>query len=533
MRRPRRDERGAVAIVVALVTCFVLIPIAAFAVDIGVQRVARRDMQSVADVVALDLARQLDGRTYGDLKGSVQTMADKSLARNPSVPPGTEVGAVLGTLDEAAFDPADPTAYFTPVTLDAEVPTAVMVTARSAVRFSINAGTGGAVRTSIARSVPSACFKLGSFALALDSGNSALLNSLIGHALNVGILSYNGLATANVSMFGLATQLGAGTPQQLADTTVSLNDLYLAGATVLDNEGGDVAAVSLMNQLATADFGPLPPIRLGDLFALDSGDTAALGTSVNLLDLVAGSAFIANGSNALAIPNVTAGIPGIASVSSSLTLIQAPERGCGRPGVASVSTSQVDLALAVTLSDVNILGLAASSKVVMHLELAPADGLLTGVTCGSPEGIDVDVSSALTRVSLTLPIDLKLLGLTLVHVDGGVSTSDPGTTASVQIRIPPDSYDTPVRTGSGTVLPQLQLSDLSATVLGVLPLGLTVSSILSAVISDIVTPIVNPLIANINTQLIGPLSDLLGITIGGADVFAVPSPVCDAVALAG
>ena len=52
------------AIMVAIITCFAVIPLAAYAVDIGVQRVARRDIQAVADVVALDLARQLgEGKT--------------------------------------------------------------------------------------------------------------------------------------------------------------------------------------------------------------------------------------------------------------------------------------------------------------------------------------------------------------------------------------------------------------------------------------------------------------------------------------
>ncbi|MFL6156446.1 MAG: pilus assembly protein TadG-related protein, partial [Marmoricola sp.] len=73
----RRNEQGVVAVVVAIVTCFTLIPIAALAVDIGVQRVARRDAQSVADVVALDLARQLDGRTYAQLSPTMQTLANR------------------------------------------------------------------------------------------------------------------------------------------------------------------------------------------------------------------------------------------------------------------------------------------------------------------------------------------------------------------------------------------------------------------------------------------------------------------------
>ena len=84
MRRIR-DEHGVVAIVVALITCAVLIPIAAVAVDLGVQRVARRDMQAPADVVALDLSRQLDGRSVAQITGaspSLQSLANASMARN-------------------------------------------------------------------------------------------------------------------------------------------------------------------------------------------------------------------------------------------------------------------------------------------------------------------------------------------------------------------------------------------------------------------------------------------------------------------
>ena len=59
MMNRRRDERGAVAVLTAaLLTALVVM--AAFVVDIGMQRVARRDMQALADVVALDLSRELD-----------------------------------------------------------------------------------------------------------------------------------------------------------------------------------------------------------------------------------------------------------------------------------------------------------------------------------------------------------------------------------------------------------------------------------------------------------------------------------------
>ena len=58
MRR-RRDERGAIIPMMAMLLV-VLIPSTAIAVDLGMQRVVRRDMQALADVVALAVAALRD-----------------------------------------------------------------------------------------------------------------------------------------------------------------------------------------------------------------------------------------------------------------------------------------------------------------------------------------------------------------------------------------------------------------------------------------------------------------------------------------
>jgi len=85
--RAQRNDRGAVAAAISVLMAFVLLAIAAFAVDIGMQRVARRDMQALADIVALDLAREIDGRTQSQLaaEGSMTNPASAlraSLGRN-------------------------------------------------------------------------------------------------------------------------------------------------------------------------------------------------------------------------------------------------------------------------------------------------------------------------------------------------------------------------------------------------------------------------------------------------------------------
>jgi len=532
----RRDENGVIAIAIALVTCFTLIPIAAFAVDIGMQRVARRDVQAVADVVALDLARQLDGRIYSQLSGSLQALADKSAARNYAGSVAPTVTAQLGKLDDANWTAANPDAYFTPITSDAGgVPNAVKVTAHTTVDFSIHAGGGGATRTAIARSQANACFDLGSFALNLDSAKSTLLNNLINDSLNLSAISYTGLANANVSLLGLATQLGAGTPDALMDLdNLTLGQFFLASAQALQAEGGDAADVTLLNSLATANLSSLPTIKFSDVVQLGSASDAAMASSVNLLNLVSTAAFVANGNNALAVPTLTAGIPNVASTAATLRVIQAPEGACGPVGT-TVQTSQVELDITFTLANISILTLQASTTLTLHVSLAQALGMLTAVQCGpgNPEGFDVSVASALSQLSSHLVIDLKLLGLTLATVDVSPGTNAPAATNTVQFRNPPDAYGTPKSTGSGVALSTVSLTTANITVLGSLPLFMTTSGILSSLVSNIVTPIVNPLITNTNSILVGPLADLLGLNLGGADVIPKTPTVCSDVAMAG
>ncbi len=88
----KRDERGTTIVLVAIVS-IVLVTIAAFAVDLGMQRVARRDMQALADAVALDLARLVDGRT------AQQIVAGSGTARPIETAKGSERGSQRGLGD--------------------------------------------------------------------------------------------------------------------------------------------------------------------------------------------------------------------------------------------------------------------------------------------------------------------------------------------------------------------------------------------------------------------------------------------------
>jgi len=542
LRDRRRGEDGVVAIVVAIITCFTLIPMAALAVDIGVQRVARRDAQAVADLVAMDLARQLDGRTVSQLSGTLQTQANKSAARQGAT--GFTITPQLGTL--GTYDPNNPDNYFVAMSASTGVPTAVKVTVAGSVKFTIQADKNGSVtRTAVAKSTSDACFRMGSFAARVSTSGS-LLNGLINDSLNLSVVGYEGLASSNIKLGDLAAKLGAGTPDQLmALDNVSLGTLFSAAADVLQTNGGSSANVTLLNTIAGASFSGVTSthVKMSDLLDLteSTGSGSAFASSINLYDLLATTAFVANGSNFLAIPNLTVGIPGLAPnmVTANLKVIQGPQESCGSAGT-TLSTSQVTLNLNVNLPStgisLGILGiLTTSSTLTATVNLASATGTLTNVVCGpgaTDGGVDVRVDSSLASLSTSLHVDIKSLGITAATVDTGSSVSGVASSNSVSIRVPPDTYNSPKSTGNApteTTVSNITSSDVH--LLG-LSLGL-VGNVVAGVNSGIISAFVNPLIANLNSLLITPLSQALGLRLGGADVFGVDHPVCNHPALAG
>jgi hypothetical protein len=114
-------------------------------------------------------------------------------------------------------------------------------------------------------------------------------------------------------------------------------------------------------------------------------------------------------------------------------------------------------------------------------------------------------------------------------VDVIVSTSPPSNTSVAQIRIPPMAYGDVVETGTGTVglsgaavqiTTSGALSGLAALLLG--PLG-GVNFLLGQLTGQVVTPLINAL----DAALLGPLTQLFGLNIAGADIAALPQVQCD------
>lgn len=555
MRR-RRSEQGAVAIFVAIVTAAVLLPIGALTVDIGMQRVARRDMQALADQVALDLARQLDGKTAAvALYPSLDSLADQSAARNAgnSFSDGATVAPVLGTIDTDLFGQPG---YFTELPVGSTaVPDAVKVVASTTVDFSFTSGSGGVTRSSIATADSAACFQLGSYALRLSSTSSPLLSGLLNGVLgaNLAAASYTDLADAGavVPLADLATELGLGSADELGGASVSLRDLYVAVQHVLANNGRSAEA-SIVGTLAASASGS-GSLALANVLDVAAGGNAAAGGSLRALDLIAMSAFLSNGTNLLSLPSVTADALGLTGVASSLALLEGKQVACGKIGAAQATTSQIDLTVSgkpTTLP--SILGLTATTPTSsqLSLEVASGSGTLADIVCGagtaaSPEGVDASVTSGLVQpFTLAVPVHLEgtVPGLTIsLDVTATVTNAAAPSAQTASVRVPTSnaSWATPTPTGSGSLglsgvsvgtnTANLTVKDSLTGLNTSLPPTLSLADITAAVTSGIVSP----LVSSLDTNLLEPLSELLGLRLGGVDVFGVEAPVCSNPAIVG
>lgn len=572
IRRP--DERGAVVPFVA-VSLTLLIAMAAFAVDLGMQRVVRRDMQALADVVALDLSRLVNGRTAAQIEAgyngfpTVATELSRSVARNDDTlgdPP--VVTYKLALLDAATGELATSGGAVRGLS-GTEVPNAVWVEAKGSVDFAFSTGAGGAVRTAVAQPSPAACFRLGSYAAGVNTQDATLLNallsSLLGTSVNLSLASYQALAGAGVGVLDLVDVdgLGVGTFDELMD----LDGLTVAGfitatATALQNNGGDAVAVSALQSIALHAIGPTT-IGVADLLDIATGDAAALGASLNVLDLVTAAAFAANGNHVITAPEIGLLLPSLGTATTStLTIGNAPTMACGSEGSAKAQTGQAFVALGGTLADlpvdVGVIKLTAKTTLSASLMLATAEGLLTDIVCGdataatNAEGIDVKISSAVaSSLSLTASIRVTAtvdVGLAKVKVDvttpvtasSGPSTVPPTT---VQFRHPPDAYGSAKTFGSGVVLSSLAAptadpdAAVEVTLLGVTSAAkLSDYPIVQAAVNTVLSTAavaVNVTLAELNSALAGPLAKLLGLRIAGADLFAMPRPTCEDVALRG
>jgi len=390
-----------------------------------------------------------------------------------------------------------------------------------------------------------------------------LLSQALGSSLGLQLLSYNGIANANISLLGLvqALPIDAGTVNGVLTSQVSLTDFLTAYVAALNqNASGSGIDMGFVNQqvaLIEAQLGNIP-INLGNILNVDANTqdpNVALNTSVNALDILNAVLLAADSANAVALPATSVNVPGVGTVSLAMSIVEPPQIGVG--GVGTVAhTAQIRLALNISalstpLTGQQLLGLP------LYLEVAPTDATITALECNVPgtggknsDSVTINTAPGVLNAFLgTLPagaintiseswptlisagtvaplVNVAVLGVGLVQISSSANVqlaTNPATplTFSVDPTVPIAQQPNMTQTAGtsseilGTLISSLLGStSLKTTVnLGGASLSLPVAPLL-ATLSAALAPVLSAL----DSALLGPLLQTLGVNIGTAQV---------------
>lgn len=511
-----RDERGAILPMTAI-TMVVMIGFTAMVADLGLQRVAVRDMQSVADAVALDTARTLPSCDTAALTAA----ANASLARQRTrIGNGSPLVVTPGRIDAT-------TKKFVAGASNG-VCDAVRIESRTTVDYAfapvIGRTSGAASRSAVGtRSDAAVCFSAGTKTLTLSTSGSALgpvLDRII-KVNGLDVAGYTGLVnlkSLQVPLADLAAALGVATPQELATLDVSMQTFTLAAASVVRKQG-DVANATLLESMAARATGLRA--KVGSFLSLDTTGTAALTATVNALDLVGASLVAANGSNALRMDQLGLSLPlGLLNTNARLVVVEPPQIACGKAGVTARSAQvRVDFQAVVGTT------LLAYAEVSFGVLVGEGTATLSSVQCGASPRVTIagqttaarvlgyggTGSARLTAASLLSPRKDLPLHLKEVVVGSNAGTYTFGYPASSGLPSPPS------HTFSSNVNFALEVDNN----------GL-LGSLLDSATTFLVT-VLNPLLES----TLSPVLSSLGVKIGTMDVTVLGRPACNAVKLAG
>ena len=524
MLRPvhRHDERGAV-FPATLVMMGVIFLIISLVIDVGGDRIVRRDMQSIADVLALDVVRNLDGRAASGYTGYdstgpsstlFSTAKQESLDRQAAIADPDTVTVRLAVTDKDS-------GAFVRWAAPSDVPNAVQVwtTGSSAFRFLPSVPR----RTNLQRSAlavlgpPVACISAG--ATFIELVPQGPLDTFLGKLIGVDrltILDPSGLASLDleIPILDLATALGVGSVDQIATANVTAHDFVIAMADVLSHQG---SSASLLNGIA-AHLSDSTNLNIGSILSLNTGNQSAADIAVNAFSLLQAVIMAANKDTFVNL-NLTGSFPGLASVTSSAKVVQPPQIACGPVGTTAHS-AQLQVKVSADVTALN--GLVASASFdPIFVTAADGSGTITSITCvGTSRSLSVQATTAAGKVGAHVLTDL-LLHLTHVTVDaGGANGASIGTTSSQTLNFTFPTSDLPPGQTAGTAFGSLGLSTITPISISVS--GLPVSNLLDGIVKPLLG-IIDPLVS----AVLRPTLTSLGVNVGTVRIQPTSRPSCN------
>ncbi|RYX89640.1 MAG: hypothetical protein EOO28_32295 [Comamonadaceae bacterium] len=435
-----RRQRGSVVISSAIALSALVIVL--LGAELGHLFYMKREYQKAVDLAAMAGAQAL---RPGDGCGPATTAALANAAAN--LPSGVS-GAVVSCRHW------DPVKYpVSPHLADAaggERLNAVLVRLSHSPSLLMPGIPGNALRNvevnaTAAQRHPLAALTIQNTLLTVDTGNSPLLNTvvggLLGGSLNVSVAGWQGLVGTNVQLLSYLDELavvlnvGAGDYDELLTTNATAGQLLTALATVLQKNGTAQAAVQALGLIeVAANAGSNGNLKIGELLGLQTGTpTEGMKLDLNAFRLVEGIVQLANGQNA-AVATVPVSVPGIGSVTVKLKVIEKPRlSGIGDPELAALDPDGPNAIYARTaqvraLATINLPLLSAISGLtnLVGQLLAPVTTLLNNVlTLNLKSILESLVCASCTQTRALLAPDTPLrLSLLLDAPSSSASVTD-------------------------------------------------------------------------------------------------------------
>ncbi|MGZ5523381.1 MAG: pilus assembly protein TadG-related protein [Methylomonas sp.] len=562
-----RRQRGAVGLFAALVLILAVL-FTALAVDTGRLAMEKQKLQSIADLSALHAAGAATcGGTDIPDQATVAAAAQQvalanGYAGNLSTEPG---GVTLGTTQTmngvrqfatvASLSDADAVR----VIATSDFPTSLVLP-------SFITGNTRLQATAVASKQILAGFQLGSFLARLNTGDSVLnplLGGMLGTSLSLDLVSYKGIAAAQVSLLNLVNAAaGVGTVDELLNTQLSVTQFLNILVTAV---GPSSTAGVALNQMLPAGVGALPNIKLADILSVTAENPqSALDAKINAFDLLNATLQLANKQHAVSVPALNVNLSPIVSLGMSLYVIEPPKIAIGPPGRDSagkwrteVSTAQLRLQLDVSALDLNLGLISTGVKLSLYLDAAKANAHLKSVQCATAADhihhVVIGVQPSLVSLGIgqysditsgtvqpTPALQVNALGLTVadVTISAATSVQNPSpedltfNIAQTPIPSPPppeltQTADTSAGNGLSNAIGTLSNSlNIQVNVLPALnnPLLILVKATIQGLLNTlpgVLAPILQTLLAAIGNLVLDPLLTALGIQLGGADVTVI------------
>lgn len=517
------DRRAGIGVTSAAALTM-LISVAALAVDIGSFQLDRRKLQGIADAAALAAAGK---------PGEERAAAERVIAAN------CNCNIVIASLEAGTYRPDVAIPAEQRFNAGGATPNAVrIVLTRDRPMFFGSFLTGrqstviGASATGARRGY--AAFSLGSRVAAVHGGiPNALLSALTGSQVNLSVMDYNALASADIDLLAfsdaLRTELDADvlTFGQTLNTQATLPQVLSA----LSKSSTDAKVASALGTIADSALPhSLLPSRAIDLGPRSSSIRVdpANPVKVNALGLLRSMLLLANANRQVDL-SLASSLPGGSGVEVALLIGEPPAQS---PLIAVTDNQQVIVRTAqVRLKmETKVATPLATVEIPVFAELGSASARITEIDCrrGSSNAVRLGLTTspatlALGKVgaadfqNMQRPIDpapAKLLKLPLASVEGKaelvLSDLNPKPAGFSRDDIDRGTVKTVESTGlvAGAAKSLADRMDLSVNILG---LGLN-SKALTKVVGDAVG-----LAAPVLDGVLESVTGMLGVHIGEAD----------------